>query len=172
MGKHVCPNISIDACGDISIGRHKYTHICIPIHKLTQMYPYMHTHPQIDTNIPTHTCNPGQAGERQEGVVNFAVAWFPYEQGWVGGWVDVPTQSERGEVLAKWKADTHTDTLPEDLSTIMKWSGMKGEAVLKVCRSWVVPMTYSTGLCQEYPKSSNMMRVFADINLKIIAETS
>jgi hypothetical protein len=68
-------------------------------------------------------------------VVNFGVAWFPFEEGWVGGWLDVPGKSEggKGETVARWRGDSHSNLLTDDLRGVVTWDGLKGEALVTVC---------------------------------------
>ncbi|CAI5523173.1 unnamed protein product [Closterium sp. Naga37s-1] len=65
----------------------------------------------------------GKAGEQDEGVIDVSIAWFPYHQGWTAGYVDAPSQLEKG-AEAKWATNaSHSPNLPTDLSRIMRWDG-------------------------------------------------
>ncbi|CAI5962402.1 unnamed protein product [Closterium sp. NIES-65] len=81
----------------------------------------------------------GKAGEQEEGTIGISIAWFPYHQGvsvccggmvappgwtgWTAGYVDAPSQLEKG-AEAKWATNaSHSPNLPTDLSRIMRWDG-------------------------------------------------
>eukprot|EP00271_Cylindrocystis_brebissonii_P012466 TRINITY_DN3101_c0_g1_i1.p1 TRINITY_DN3101_c0_g1~~TRINITY_DN3101_c0_g1_i1.p1 ORF type:complete len:552 (-),score=116.85 TRINITY_DN3101_c0_g1_i1:1509-3164(-) len=62
----------------------------------------------------------GKAGAQEEGNIDVAIAWFPYAQGWIGGYVDQPKR-ELFEAPQWQDMGTHSPSLPDDAGEILSW---------------------------------------------------
>ena len=59
-----------------------------------------------------------QAGTEGAGIIDTAVAWFPYDMGWIGGHVATPDD----DIEVRWHAEgRHSSRLPSDASEIVSW---------------------------------------------------
>ncbi|CAI7927647.1 unnamed protein product [Closterium sp. NIES-54] len=86
-------------------------------------YGYSMTTGEFGNDNPNIDIAIGKAGEQDEGVIDVSIAWFPYHQGWTAGYVDAPSQLEKG-AEAKWATNaSYSPNLPSDLSRIMRWDG-------------------------------------------------
>lgn len=79
----------------------------------------------------------GKAGKMGEGNIDVALAWFPYDQGWVAGYLDKPFDSaeaggEGGQLAARqhqfrhgyprWVVEgAHSPSLPADATKVLIW---------------------------------------------------
>eukprot|EP00270_Netrium_digitus_P020317 TRINITY_DN8325_c0_g5_i2.p1 TRINITY_DN8325_c0_g5~~TRINITY_DN8325_c0_g5_i2.p1 ORF type:complete len:557 (-),score=147.83 TRINITY_DN8325_c0_g5_i2:52-1722(-) len=76
----------------------------------------------------------GKVGPMGEANIDVSVAWFPYDQGWIGGYVDAPAAAEGEE--KKWTpghwltADSHSPLLPDDARKIVHWGKRGGSLSL------------------------------------------
>ncbi|GBG91124.1 hypothetical protein CBR_g51926 [Chara braunii] len=67
----------------------------------------------------------GKAGRDEEANIDVAVAWFPYSQGWVGGYVDAPQ-----EMSAKWSEEgSHSPQLPTDVKKLVSFNELEGAEI-------------------------------------------
>lgn len=73
--------------------------------------------PNLDITI-------GKAGRMDEANIDVAVAWFPYDQGWMGGYLDQPSQELYMTPL--WSGEgAHSPLLDADAGKVIRW-GKRG----------------------------------------------
>lgn len=79
---------------------------------------YGNSNPNMDVAL-------GKAGKQGEANIDVAVAWFPYEQGWTGGYVSAPDTYSK-QAAASWLSpNSHSPDLPRNLSDALRW-GKRG----------------------------------------------
>ena len=60
-----------------------------------------------------------RAGNANQGIIDTSVAWFPYDQGWLGGYVASPDEEQAG----RWfQPEYHHPELPAAAAPIVQWS--------------------------------------------------
>lgn len=70
-----------------------------------------------------------KAGIASFATINFSLAWFPFDQGWTGGFVSSPSPDfQEGEWLAP---GYHSADLPDDAADLISWT--------RAFATWAVP---------------------------------
>lgn len=83
-------------------------------------YGYSMESGEFGNDRPSIHVKVGKAGQMADGNIDVAVAWFPYAQGWLGGYIDQPQK----EVYAppSWQfPGAHSPSLPETAEKLVEW---------------------------------------------------
>eukprot|EP00897_Mesotaenium_endlicherianum_P002411 jgi/Mesen1/2198/ME000152S01285 len=91
-------------------------------------YGYSMTSGEFGSSDPNIDVTVGKAGKLSEGSIDISIAWFPYDQGWMAGYVTTPGKEKHA--TPQWAApSSHSKTVPSNASTVVRW-GKRGASLM------------------------------------------
>ncbi|CAI5958160.1 unnamed protein product [Closterium sp. NIES-64] len=107
----------------------------------------------------------GQAGAEEEGSIDVAIAWFPYYQGWIGGYLNAPDPpAYRPSSRSSWTSwGSFSSALPADANEVLSWQHMgatlrlphthPSQGMLFLLNSYSGPENNDLNIMSTYPTS-------------------
>ncbi|CAI5502614.1 unnamed protein product [Closterium sp. Naga37s-1] len=107
----------------------------------------------------------GQAGAEEEGSIDVAIAWFPYYQGWIGGYLNAPDPpAYRPSSRSSWSSwGSFSSALPADANEVLSWQHMgatlrlphahPSQGMLFLLNSYSGPENNDLNIMSTYPTS-------------------